>query len=216
MPILRTTYFRRARDLFCRLPVRSNTRSTASMTGSKRSAGTNDSSACAFSGDVDRPPATRISKPRSPAAPSLAKMATSLIAPCAQSSWPQLSAILNLRGSACEIGLRRKCRVTARPYGVTSNGAPAHTPASAQAVTLRTVLPHASFVVRPTSSKRRMASAARASCTKWSWMFCRVVTWPQPRENSSVTSATHSSCAAESTPCGILMRSMLTFGCRCP
>ena len=104
------TYFKRARDLFARLPVRSNTRTTASSTGSSRSAGTKLSSGCAFSGDVDKPPPTRISNPRSESR-TRASTATSLMAPCAQSSPQPLSAILNLRGSDWQIGLRRKWRV---------------------------------------------------------------------------------------------------------
>ena len=65
------------------------------------------------------------------------------------------------------------------------------------AVTLRTVLPHASLrreadLVERGASPRRRARAG----TKWNWTFCRVVTWPKPREYSSPTSASASSCAA--------------------
>ena len=64
------------------------------------------------------------------------------------------------RGSAWQIGLRRRNRVTASAYGVTSNVSVEQTPALAQAVTLRTELPHASRVVMPTEAKRRIMSGA--------------------------------------------------------
>ena len=79
-------------------------------------------------GDVERPPPTFISNPRTP--PTIfAKRPTSLMAPCAQSSaWPQENAILNLRGRSWQMPLRMKCRVTACAYGVTSKTSPAATP----------------------------------------------------------------------------------------
>ena len=47
---------------------------------------------------------------------------------------------------------------------------------------LRTVSPHASRLVMPTVPSSRMTSGIFSSCTKWNWMFCRVVMWPQPPE----------------------------------
>jgi xanthine dehydrogenase large subunit len=66
-------------------------------------------------------------------------------------------------------------------------------PSNAVTVMLRTVLPQASLVVRPTSARRRMARSTSASCMKWNWTFCRVVTWPYPRDCSVATSASASS-----------------------
>jgi hypothetical protein len=74
---------------------------------------------------------------------------------------------------------------------------------------LRTELPQASRVVRPTSASRRSAASASASLTKWSWTFCRVVTWPAPLPaHFSAMVASASSCATLRIPCGIFTRIM--------
>ena len=49
-----------------------------------------------------------------------------------------------------------------------------------------------------------MTASESAIFTKWSWMFCRVVTWPKPREYRSATSAIASSCSGPRTPEGDL------------
>ena len=72
--------------------------------------------------------------------------------------------------------------MSASAYGVTSNSSSADVPAYGHAVMLRTELPQASRVVMPTSASRRMAGSASCSFTKWSWMFWRVVMWPNRRE----------------------------------
>ena len=62
-------------------------------------------------------------------------------------------------------------------------------------MTLRTVSPHASRVVRPTDASRRRISGVCSSCTKWNCTFWRVVRWPQPREYVSAMYANISSCS---------------------
>ena len=59
---------------------------------------------------------------------------------------------------------------------------------------LRTALPQASRVVRPSSASSRIAGSASFSSTKWNWMFCRVVTWQKPREYFAATSAKTRAC----------------------
>ena len=212
------TYFRRARDLFCRLPVRSNTRTTASRTrqqaigghealervrvlGRRRQAAADANLEAAF-GRFD----TR------------ARWPTSLMAPCAQSSRAAAeSAILNLRGSAWQIGLRRKWRVTASAVRRDVEGAPSHTPASAQAVTLRTVLPHASRVVSPTSSSLRHGLGdARELHEVELHVLPRGHVAEAARVFVGDVGERARACAPSSTPCGILTRSMLTSCCRWP
>ena len=65
---------------------------------------------------------------------------------------------------------------------------------------LRTVSPQASRVVRPTELRSRITSGIRSRSTKWSWMFCRVVMWPQPREYVSAMWASISSCSGGTEP----------------
>ncbi len=72
--------------------------------------------------------------------------------------------------------------MSASAYGVTSNVSVLHTPASGQAVTLRTELPHASRVVMSTAASRRIRSGVSSMWTKWSWMSWRVVTCEIPSE----------------------------------
>ena len=50
------------------------------------------------------------------------------------------------------------------------------TPERGQPMTLRTVLPQASRVERPTSPSMRITSGVSSSFTKWSWTFSLVVT----------------------------------------
>ena len=85
-----------------------------------------------------------------------------------------------------------------------------------QPVTLRTALPHASRVVRPSSARIRIASSQSFSSTKWSWMFCRVVTWPKPREYFAATVANARICPLLTMPCGALIRSICTPSWRWP
>jgi hypothetical protein len=166
-------------------------------------------------GVVDSPPAAYTLKPRTPSRTRATKP-RSLMAPSAQSVPQPLKAILNLRGRLLDSGWRKKWRTVASAYGVTSNAALGHTSASSQAVMLRTELPHASRVVSPASSRRRMMASHRSSFTKCSWMFWRVVTCANPRECSSATSAIATSCCGPRRPKGILMRNICTSGCRCP
>ena len=91
---------------------------------------------------------------------------------------------------------------------MTSNVSVWHTPASGQAVTLRTELPHASRVVMPTAASRRKISGVSSMWMKWSWMSCRVVTWQMPSEYSSARSASTRICSGFIPPNGILMRCM--------
>jgi hypothetical protein len=83
-----------------------------------------------------------------------------------------------------------------------------HTPASGQAVTLRTLLPQASRVVTPTDASRRIRSGVSSMWMKCSWKSCLVVTCRISSEYSSARSATTSSCSGESPPKGSLMRCM--------
>ena len=48
-------------------------------------------------------------------------------------------------------------------------------------MTLRTVSPHTSRVVSPTSPSSRSSAGTLSNWTKWSWTFCRAVRCPQPR-----------------------------------
>ena len=184
-PSLRMAYFMRAWPLFRRLPVRSKTRTTASQTGISLSGGRNSCSTQASCGDTDNPPPITTLKPIS-FRPSFSRVRAmtpmSCIAPRAQSEGQPEKEILNLRGRAWQIGFLRKKRVTASPYGVTSNGSVVQTPAMGQAVMLRTVLPQASRVVRPVRSRASIASGTTAILTKWNCTFWRVVTCPKPRE----------------------------------
>ena len=45
-----------------------------------------------------------------------------------------------------------------------------------------------------------MSVGTRSRSTKWNWMFCRVVMWPQPREYVSEMWAIISSCSAVTVP----------------
>ena len=65
---------------------------------------------------------------------------------------------------------------------------------------LRTVSPQASRVVRPTELRSRITCGMFSSCTKWSWMFWRVVMWAQPREYVSAMYASISSCSGWRRP----------------
>ena len=67
-------------------------------------------------------------------------------------------------------------------------------------MTLRTVSPQASRVVRPTLASSRMTAGICSSWTKCIWTFCRVVMWPQPREYVSDRWASMSSCSGWSDP----------------
>ena len=90
--------------------------------------------------------------------------------------------------------------------GVTSKVSSRQTPARGQAVTLRTVLPHASRVVMPTAASRRIKLGVSSRWTKWSWMSWRVVTWQTPSLYSSARSARVSIWSGVSRPIGILIR----------
>src|SRR3989344_4291399 len=72
--------------------------------------------------------------------------------PCAQSASQPEKLILNLRGKCWVRGWRRKCVATPSMRGVISTCSRGHTPASGQAVMLRTVLPQASRVVNPAAA----------------------------------------------------------------
>src|SRR5438094_762163 len=98
------------------------------------------------------PPPAVTRKPRLPSAPSTARKPRSLMAVHTWSLTQPSNAILNLRGSVELSGWRSRYRVSASAYGVTSKRSSAATPASGQAVMLRTELPHASRVVRPASA----------------------------------------------------------------
>ncbi len=78
-----------------------------------------------------------------------------LVRPQALSSQPE-NATLNLRPKSWVSSWPSRKKVSACAYGVTSNASVRQTPAYGQAVTLRTVLPHASRVVMPTAASRRM------------------------------------------------------------
>ncbi len=74
-------------------------------------------------------------------------------------AWPQSVSqpeklILNLRGSRWANGWRRKCWKAASAHGLTSNASNGQAPARWQAMTLRTVSPHASRVVMPTDGQQ--------------------------------------------------------------
>ena len=107
---------------------------------------------------------------------------TSLNIACPQSVEQPEKLILNLRGRRWLNGFRTKCWNAASAHGVTSRNSCGHAPARWQAITLRTVSPHASRVVRPTAPSARMTSETFVNSTKWICTFCRVVMCPQPRE----------------------------------
>ena len=71
--------------------------------------------------------------------------------------------ILNLRGRFWHIGLRNKNLAIALEYGVASNASLGHTPAKWLHITFLTEFPHASLVVRPTSTKPLMTSLTSSS-----------------------------------------------------
>ncbi len=100
----------------------------------------------------------------------------------ASSEGSAAKAILNLRGSSWYAGWRSRWRTTSSAAAWTSTTSSGCTPASGDRVTLRTALPHASRVVSPARAQTRIADGTSLSGTKWNWKFCRVVTWPQPRE----------------------------------
>ncbi len=89
-------------------------------------------------------------------------------------------------------------------------------PAYGHDVMLRTELPHASRVVSPVCARSRIINSASLSSTKWNWTFCRVVTWPNPREYLALASASARICGAVTIPCGILIRIIWTLSCRWP
>ena len=124
-------------------------------------------------------------KPRS-TVPSSAGRVTPITPTSLNMAWPQSVSqpeklILNLRGSRWLIGLRTKCRYVASAQGVTSSSSWGQAPARWHPWTLRTVSPQASRVVSPTAARCSSTSGIWSSCTKWNWMFWRVVMWPQPR-----------------------------------
>ena len=88
---------------------------------------------------------------------------------------------LELAGQALGVGVVEEVRKVASAHGLMSSTSKGQAPARWQPVTLRTVSPHASRVVSPTLARSRSSSGTRSSWTKWNWMFCRVVMWPQPR-----------------------------------
>ena len=142
---------------------------------------------------------------------------TSWMPVIAQSRAQPEKAVFSFLGSAWVYGCRTKYRAYAAAYGVTSNCSSEHTPASAHPVTLRTVFPHASLVVSPTSPSTRITSAASSSLTWWNWMFSRVVTCPLFNgTNLAETSPSASNWSAFSPPNGILIRIICASGWRWP
>ncbi len=53
-----------------------------------------------------------------------------------------------------------------------------------------------------------MTSGIFVSCTKWNWMFWRVVMCPQPREYSSTSHPIISSCSGSIEPYGTFTRTI--------
>jgi hypothetical protein len=214
-PSLRSTYLSRARCLLSRLPMRSKTRTAASHTSRSSPRGEIRGRRKAFCGEVERPPGDAHGKPRWPSRtratrPDVVNRRERRVS----RRIPQRN--LELPRQAVGPPLRRKKRVMASPYGVTSNVPWSRTPASGSAVTLRTVLPQASRVVSPVVSSTRSAPSTSGIGTKWYWMFCRVVTWPYPWPQRAATSPRVRSCADESTPCGIFTRSIWAPSWRWP
>ena len=155
------------------------------MVGSRSSRAVKSSRASAGCGLAPRPPAMNTRKPGS-TVPSSRVRVTAITPTSLNIAWPQSvlqpeKLILNLRGRRWAIGLRRKCWKVASAHGVMSSTSNGQAPARWQPCTLRTVSPHASRVVSPTEASSRRTSGTRSSCTKWNWMFWRVVRWPQPR-----------------------------------
>ena len=146
----------------------------ASIVGSRSSRAVKSSSASAGCGLAPRPPAMYTRKPGS-TAPSSSVRVVAITPTSLNIAWPQSveqpeKLILNLRGRRWPSGLRTKWRNAASAHGVTSRSSCGQAPARWQAITLRTVSPHASRVVRPTdaevahhlgdlASARRSASA---------------------------------------------------------
>ena len=216
-PIRSMTNLRRALSRRLRSPVRLKTRTTAVAISSTSSAGANSCARMPARRSVARPPP---SVTRKPGFPSLrrAKKPRSLNDAPTQSRLPQqpAKAILNLRGSVAERAPRRRPLVIASAQGVGSKGSAALAPASGQVVTLRTLLPQASRLVRPASAAMRRTFSTSASLTKFSWRFCRVVRCPRPPAWRSVASASARSCGGERTPCGIFTRTIISSACRWP
>ncbi len=161
-PSVSTTHFMRARSLLSRLPVWSNTRRTASIVGRRSSLEVKSSSASAGCGLAPRPPATNTRKPAS-TVPSSSVRVVAMTPTSLNMAWPQSVAqpeklILNLRGRRWPSGLRTKWRKAASAHGVTSSFSCGQAPARWQAMTLRTVSPQASRLVRPTVPSWRMTS----------------------------------------------------------
>ena len=162
MPSLSTTHLRRARSLLSRLPVCSNTRSTDSMVGSRSSLAVKSSRASAGWGLAPRPPAMNTRKPCS-MVPSSSVRVVAITPTSLNMAWPQSVSqpeklILNLRGRRWANGWRRKCWKAASAHGLMSKASNGQAPARWQPITLRTVSPQASRVVRPTEARRRMTS----------------------------------------------------------
>ena len=153
-------------------PSRAKTREMACATGSSSSTGRNSANSLAWYGTAPRPPPTYVSKPRR-STPSAIRVTAISPRSCIETrpqAWSRQpeKATLNLRPKSCVSGWPSRNRMHASAYGVTSNVSSRQTPASGQAVTLRTVLPHASRVVMPTAASRRIRSGVSSMWTKWS------------------------------------------------
>ena len=81
-------------------------------------------------------------------------------------------------------------------------------PETGQPVMLRTVSPHPPALVIPAASRSANTSASAPSSSQCSWTHCRVVSSASPRPYRLATSPIARSFAGESTPLGILTRSM--------
>ena len=137
--------------------------------GSNSSSGRKASNSCAFCGTEPRPPPTTSSKPRffwpsTVRVRAMQPMSWKFARPHGLSLQPE-NATLNLRPKFCVSSWPSKNIVSACAYGATSNDSVWQTPAYGQAVTLRTVLPHASRVVMPTAASRRIRSGVSSICT---------------------------------------------------
>ena len=161
MPSCCTRNLMRARLRFFFSPSRAKTRAMAWAVGSSSASGKKAANSLAWCGTVPSPPPTYKENPRSsrPSAPvrrtATAPMSCMFTSPQASPAQPE-NATLNLRPKSCVSGWPSRNFAVALAYGVTSKTSPWQTPASGQAVTLRTELPHASRVVIPTAASLRI------------------------------------------------------------
>ena len=124
-----------------------------------------------------------------------------------------MNADLYLRGRLENSGLPMYLALISSIAGVGSMISSAAMPATGLPSTTRGQSPHASMVVRPTSSKRRQISGMSSIRIQWYWTFCRSEMSAVLRANSVETPATTRSCSVVSAPPSMRTRIMKYSSC---